>query len=244
MRIAMYVAAALAVVCVGGCDDADDGTSPEVIAERERQQRQLQELAKTPALPTTQQLMSSSKKSIRLADYPLTLEVPQSWELVSRFDGRQIVVAGLASSGEVEITLTNPLSSRTIQSEGLVDAIKKAKEETDAKPHPFNKAEMQDLNDGAKVLEQRMISTPFVNGKLPPETIGEVVIGDPTKGPAVTTRAVVNPHMMKWIFTVFLPAGENKYQTRVLNLSALQMSEFQRDREFLEKMMGTLKYEK
>ena len=60
----------------------------------------------------------------------------------------------------------------------------------------------------------------------------------------MTTRAVVNPHMMKWIFTVFVPAGENKYQTRVLNLSALQMSEFQRDREFLEKMMGTLKYEK
>jgi hypothetical protein len=235
----IFVVAAAALVWAGGCDDGDDGISPEVIAERERQQRQLQELARTPPLPTTQELMSGARKSIRLADYPLTLRVPQSWELKSWGDGQIFLVAGPASSGEINLQFTNPMSSRPVLDVALGEAIKKAKAEADAKAHPFNKVEMRDLNDGAKVLEERMISTRFVDGKLPPEQMGEVEVG-----PGLTTRGVVNPHMMKWTFTVFIPEGEGKYQTRALNFMGLQMSEFARDREFLERLMGTLKYEK
>ena len=240
----MMVAGAVVAGALAGCDDKDDGISPEVLAAQEKAQRQLKELAKTPPLPTTQELLGGARKRIRLADYPLSLEVPQKWDLKSWGNGQIFLVGGPASSGDIDIQLTNPLSNRPIDPVALDDAIKKAKQEADAKPHPYNKVELRELNDGAKVLEQRMISTAFVNGKLPPEQIGETVIGDPSKGPAVTTRAVLNPHMMKWIFTVYLPEPENKYSTRVLNFSTLQMSEFQRDREFLEKMMGTLKYEK
>ena len=243
MAATLLTATCLAGWC-GGCDDADDGISADVVAERERAQRQLQELARTPPLPTTQELTSAPRKSLRLADYPLSLQVPQSWELKSWSNGQILLVGGMASSGEVNIQLTNPLSNRPVQSEALEQAIKDAKARADAKPHPFNRVEMRELNDGAKVLEERIISTAFVNGKLPPETMGEVVIGDPGRGPAVTTRAVVNPHMMKWEFTVFIPEGSNKYATRALIFMGLQMSEFQRDREFLERMMATLKYEK
>ena len=239
----MVVAGAVVAGALAACDDKDDGVSPEVLAAQEKAQRQLQELARTPPLPTTQELLSSARKRLRLADYPLSLEVPQNWQLKTFGEGRP-ALGGPASSGDIDITLTNPLSNRPIEAVALDKAIKDAKEQADAKPHPYNKVELRDLNDGAKVLEQRMISTAFVNGKLPPEQMEETVIGDPSKGPAVTTRAVLNPHMMKWIFTVYLPEPENKYSTRVLNFSTLQMSEFQRDREFLERMMGTLKYEK
>jgi hypothetical protein len=245
----VWMAAAIAgglAAGLAGCDDKDDGVAPEVLAAQERAQRQLRELAKTPPRPTTQELLSGPRKSLRLGDYPLTLEVPQSWNLKS--EGGVILVAGPATSSDVEIQLLNP--GRPLGVEGtprsatLDRVVNQAKSEAAAKPHSFNKVELRDLGDGVKVLEQRMISTPFVDGKLPPERVEEVTIGDPKLGPVATTRQVVNPHLMKWTFTVFIPEGTDKYTARALNFSMLSVSEFAQDREFLERMTGTLKYEK
>jgi hypothetical protein len=232
----------------GGCDEKDDGVAPEVVAARERAERQLRELAKTPPRPTTQELLTGPKKPLRLGDFPLALQVPQSWNLRSSGEGGVITVGGLATSSDIEIQLASP--GRSVGIEGtprsafLDRVMQQNKAEADAKPHPFNKVELRDLGEGVKVVEQRMISTAFVNGKLPPERIEDVPIGDARSGQVLTTRQVVNPHMMKWYFTVFIPEGADKYSTRTLNFPMLTVSEFAQDREFLEKTMATLKYEK
>ena len=49
--------------------------------------------------------------------------------------------------------------------------------------------------------------------------------------------------MVKWSFTVFIPAGEKKYNVRGLTFMGLSLHDFEQDREFLERMMKTLKYE-
>ena len=236
--------AGMAVLYVaGGCDDSDGGVSPEVLEAQERARRQIEEYAKMPPRPTTQELLTGPTRTLRLAEFPLTLDVPQSWNLKTSDTGI-LMVAGPASSADVEIHLSNP-GLRVVQAGQLDAVLAKMKAEADAKPHPFNKVEMRDLGDGVKVLEQRMISTRFVDGKLPEERVEDIVIGDPAKGPVVTTRGVVNPHMMQWTLTIYIPEGtDNKYATRALNFMMLQASEFKRDREFLEKVVGSLKYVK
>jgi hypothetical protein len=228
-----------ALYIAGGCDDSDNSVSPDVLSAQERARKQIEEYAKIPPRPTTQELLNGPTKTLRLAEFPLSLDVPQSWELKTSDTG-VLMVVGPASSADVEIHLSNP-GLRV----GQLDVqLARMKSEADAKPHPLNKVEMRDLGNGVKVLEQRMISTAFVDGKLPPEREEDIVIGDPSKGPTVTTRAVVNPHMMQWTLTIYIPEKEEKYATRALNFMMLQVSEFKRDREFLERTVGSLKYVK
>ena len=235
----------------GGCEEKDDGISPEVLAAQERARRELEEAAKLPPRPTTQELLAGPQKMLRLANYPLSLRVPQSWNLKSEADGQIFSVGGMASSGQIDIQFTNP--GQRVMAQLLDGAVREARKEADAKPHPLNKVELRDLNDGAKVLELRVISNRFENGVLPPERFEEQVLTDsrtgaevidPRTGSRATTRTVVNPHLLKWTFTVYIPEGTDRYATRALNFMALSVSEYQRDREFLEKMMSTLKYER
>jgi hypothetical protein len=42
---------------------------------------------------------------------------------------------------------------------------------------------------------------------------------------------------------VFLPSSEGKYSVRALTFMGLRLAEYEQDREFLEQLMKSLKYE-
>jgi len=237
------------VVALGlGCDDKAD-VSPEVARAAEARERELAALATRPAAPTTQELMAGPKKTLRLGEFPISLSVPASWTMKSFGEGLAplVTVSGPASSAEIDIQLVQ--QSSIVPADRLEAMVNGARKEVAAKPHPINKVELRPLGR-IKVLEQRMISNEFPDGKLPPEVVSEVPISDSSsallpKGTVIpTTRAVINPHMVSWRFTLLIPDATGKqYRTRGLTFQALRLSEFMQDREFLETMMASMKYE-
>jgi hypothetical protein len=215
------------------CDDKND-VPPSVLKAQQQAQ-----IPATKAGPTTQELLTGPKKTLRLGEFPLTLEVPRSWGIRSSQTGEFISVGGEATSGDISIQLVQ--QSQTLQPGGPEATFEAAKKEVQAKPHPINRVELRPLGP-AKVLEQRMISNRFVNGKPPPEVWGDVETSS-ASGAKVVTHAVLNPHLVQWTFTVFIPASEGKFSVRALTFIGLALSEYERDKEFLEQMMKTLKYE-
>ena len=228
----------LALLAGLACDDKNE--SPEAL--KARQQAQQPQLPATKPLPTAQELLAGPKKTLRLGEFPVSLEVPQSWGLRSFGDGAASVIAvsGLASSGEINIQLVQ--QNQTISSAVGVDTIlAEAKKQLAAKPHPLNRAELRPLGP-AKLLEMRGMSNQFVNGKLPEEVWGNVEIPD-NRGNVVTTRAVINPHLLTWTFTLYIPTQNGRYMTRSLSFMGLTPAEYEKDKDFLEGMMKTLKWE-
>jgi hypothetical protein len=238
--VAWALAGVLALSAGLGCEDKDT-LPPEVVAARQEQERQAR-LPKKPQYPTTQELLTGPKTRLRLATFPLSVEVPKGWSLASStVEGGPITLTGQGSSGDITLQLVH--QSGTVAAGRLEDIVSSAKKELAAKPHPVNRAELRPLGP-AKVLEQRMISSELVGGKLPPEVWGDVEITserDPRT--SVKVRSILNPHMLKWTFTVFLPPANDQHATRALTFMSLKLSEFEQDREFLEQLMKSLQYE-
>jgi hypothetical protein len=217
------------------CDDKND-VPPEVL------KAQSPTPAK-PAGPTTRALLTSPRQTLRLSTLPLSLEVPKSWGLKSLAQGEVITVSGPATSGDIDIQLVQ--QNQTVDATAPEATLATIKAEMKLKPHPINRAELRTLGP-AKVLEVRMISNAFENGRLAPEVWGDVEVPDSAAsngGNKTMTRAILNPHLVKWTFTVYLPAGEKKLSVRTLTFMGLGLHDYERDSEFLEQMMKTLKYE-
>jgi hypothetical protein len=219
------------------CDDKNE-LPPEVI--RAQQQQQQQQSAKK-AGPTTQQLLTGPKKHLRLAGMPFSLDVPTSWDLKSLADGALITVTGQATSGEINIQLVAQ-SGRALPAARINDILVNTRKEVDAKPHPINRVELRDVGP-VKVLEQRMISNALVGGKLPPEVWGEDEIRSEKTGESIKVKSILNPHLVKWTFTAYLPTGKDEVTPRSLTFMGLKLSEYEQDKEFLEQLMKTLTYE-
>jgi hypothetical protein len=235
MRRSVWAVAILLAAVGLGCDDKND-VPPELLT--------AQPAPATKAGPTTQELLAAPRKTFKLGTFPLTLQVPENWNLHSLGNGEVITVGGPATSGDIDIQLVQ--QGETVNGSGPESALAAAKKEMAAKPHEINRAELRPLGPG-KVLEVRMITNAYVNGKLPPEVWGDAELPDSPSAvpgaPKRVTRAILNPHMVKWTFTVYLPAGEKKYSVRGLSFMGLGLREYERDKEFLEGMMKTLKYE-
>jgi hypothetical protein len=217
------------------CDDKNE-VPPEVLA--------AQPAPATKPGPTTRELLDAPTKAFKLGSFPLTLEVPQTWNLHSMGNGEVITVGGPATSGDIDIQLIQ--QGEMANANGPDAALAEAKKEMAAKPHAINRAELRPLGPG-KVLEVRMISNAYVNGQLPPEVWGDAELPNSDSAapgaPRQVTRAILNPHLVKWTFTIFLPAGDKKYSVRGLSFMGLGLREYERDKQFLERTMKTLKYE-
>jgi hypothetical protein len=226
------------------CDDKPD-IPPEAVEASRVQQNPLP--ASKPA-PTTQELLTGQKVKFRLADLPLTLDVPKDWGLKSEGEGAGITIRleGPASSGTIAIQLSAQLnpSDQPITKARVEQIVAETKKETNAKPYPINRVELRDVGP-LKVLEHRMISSKdFKGGKLPPDVWGETMIKNEKTGETKMVRTILNPVLVKWNFTVFVPtSAADKYNARSLTFIGLGVSEFEKDKEFLERLMGSLKYE-
>lgn len=217
------------------CDDKND-IPPEVINARQNARANLP--ASLP-VPTTQELLTEKKKTVVLGVFPLTLDVPLNWSLHSVGEPATITLSGPANSGEISIQLVQP---GHMQGERIPDTMfASAKKEQASKPHPINRLEMRDLGP-LKVLEEREIANVFVNGKPVPEVWGDVESSDNSTATPTVTHTILNPQFVKWSFTIF-EKGENGYQVRGLSFQTLRVLEYEQDKQFLEQMMKTLKYQ-
>src|SRR5687767_12688238 len=105
--VAWALAGVLGMSAGLACEDKD-ALPPEVIAARQEQDR-LASLPKKPQYPTTQELLTGPKTRVRLATFPLSVEVPaKGWALASSpVDGGPITLTGQGSSGEITLQLVH-----------------------------------------------------------------------------------------------------------------------------------------
>jgi hypothetical protein len=175
-RLIWAMTGILAAMAGLACDDKND-VPPEMLRPRPT--------ATTPPGPTTRDMVDGPKKSLRLGVFPLTLDVPKTWNLQSKSGSDLMTVEGPAVGGDIVIQLVP--QTHVMGATGPERMLAEAKKDMAAKPNRINRAELRDLGP-AKVLEVRMISNPFVNGQPPPEVWGEVQLGEGKISPIATTR--------------------------------------------------------
>lgn len=247
MRWYIWAIAAALLMTGAACDDSGDSTAEAARAQAQRQQREREQrqaaLATTHATPTTQELMKEPRRPLKLGAFPLVVDAPASWKVGSLFGSGQILaLQGPATSGDISVQLTE--QGPLVVDKAIDVTFESAKREAASKPLPVNRVELRPLGPG-KVLEQRMLSGGLVNGRPPEELWGESDTGvrDPQTGQNVTTRSLIKPVLLKWNLTVFLPAAPGKWSVRSLNFMSLRLAEYEQDREFLEQLMGSLRYQ-
>ena len=74
-----------------GCDDRND-VPPEVL-----KAQQQPPLPATRQGPTTRELLDGPKKTLHVGEFPMTLDVPESWGLRSMGNGEVITIGGPAT---------------------------------------------------------------------------------------------------------------------------------------------------
>ena len=245
MRCYVYWAMAGMLLSSGpGCDDSKD-LPPEVVRAREQQERERRQAAlpSSKPVPTTQQLMTEERRPLRLGAFPVVIDAPKSWKVGSLGgSGQSITLAGAATSGNIEIQLVE--QGQVVPNIAIEKRFESAKAEAASKPLSVNRVTLRPFGPG-QMLEQRFLTGSFENGKPPPEIWGEVDSGikDPRTGQPIMKQGLLRGQFLKWNFTLFLPADKDKSSVRELNFILLRLPEYEQDKEFLEQLMGSMRYQ-
>ena len=202
----------LAVVAAA-CDDSSN--VPVAVLEQTNQPQE-----ELPKVPTTQELISGPRKQVVLGPLPLTMRVPESWEI--KMVGGATLLQGHAPSGEVSIQLN---SRPSLKEDALDLLIAGAKKEQAEKPESILKVEVRPLG-AVRVFERQSLGEPAsfttytTDGKqMLPHTSTEI--------PFRWTLSVLAPH-----------AGA--FQVFELNFISLTKKQFDQDQEFLIGLLDTL----
>jgi hypothetical protein len=177
------------------------------------------------AQPTTQNIATWPRKRSPLAALPLTIDVPDSWQLKSIGLGPTAVfsIEGLAPSGTVSIQLSS-LSDCSAQI--MTAMIKSALRRMDGHDPAMLMATTRDLGE-AKVLEQRVVR--------------HIAEADPGADQPAGAGGL---DMIEWTIVVFAPRPQpDTYQRCVLSIYGLTREEFDQDKDFLQKSVDSLQYD-
>jgi hypothetical protein len=217
MRSVILAAAATAATALGGGGCEDKPEIPQAILDEANKPKE------NPAAkrPTTQELTSGRRTRSPLTPLPLTMEVPPSWTQ-GEFKGIKNpgnLLQGYTPAGEVQIDFA---SRPSIKQEDFDRVLEGAKKEM-AK-NPSMKVQLRPLGD-IKILERQSV------GPAKPLTLLDEA-GQPH------TSVESN---FKWTISVLVP-HEGAFQVYELNFIGLTKSQYDKDKEFLEGILGTLQY--
>jgi hypothetical protein len=181
-----------------------------------------------PTKPTTQELMEGSYKKMVLPGMPLSLEVPQSWKIEN--EGPLMFLQGPTPADNSMIQLAQRESLRPDQIENLLNGVN---HDRDQHPQSVKRAEMHDFGT-MRVLEQLSVGQPVTSPKV--DSRGEGILDE--HGTLMTVT--ITP--MHWKLTIFVPA-EKLFSQYELNFIDLSQEQYNVDKDFLEKIVHSLKYQ-
>ncbi len=218
LGVALVAAAAL---FLSACDDKPE--VPPAVLEQAKKQT---EDATKPAnkRPTTQALLSGKRSRTALVPLPLTMDLPPGWGQLNEPGikvSANLLQGYTPSGGEVQIQLSNRAA---IKQEDLDLMIAGGKKEMAEKPKEIIKFEMRSLGAN-KVLERQSVGHP---------------------APFTTYDADMQPHTTEesafnWTITVLVP-NEGAYQRYELNFIGLTKSQYDKDKDYLNSVVDTLRY--
>ena len=201
----------------GGCDD--DQPLPAGHSQR------IEEDA-APSRPTTQELLTAPRKTIRLARLPLTAVVPKSWS-VQELESAMLL-HGPAPHADIQITLSIK-PNLTATTGGTPDVKERlamirtgAEKEWAENRDTIKVNEMRDAMGGVQILERQSLASPMDN--IDPNT-GNITGSSPR---------------YRWTITYYAPEGSELYRVYELNFIGLTEKQFQNDREFLRQIVDSV----
>jgi hypothetical protein len=171
-----------------------------------------------PARPTAEELLQGPREPLRLGALPLTLEVPQSWEIWTLRAGL-VFLQGPTPSGDVQIQL----SSRPILTPEQLE-LRYAGAQAEAAENPnVRRVDMRLVND-LTVLE-RLVVEPL------PEDAVAAEDGDPP---------VLLGTPLRWTIGVYVRSGAH-FEVYELNFIGLTVEQYEQDEEFLRPIVETIR---
>ena len=180
-----------------------------------------------PARPTTQELMNGPMKKLILPGMQLSLQVPSSWKI--QLEGSLTFLQGPTPTDGAMIELAQRESMRPDQLDVLLTGIKREQEQH---PETIKQAEMHDFGN-MKVIEQFSVTPTTTNPKI--DAKGEGVVD--AQGNLVTVT--ITP--VHWKLTVLVPF-EKVFTRYELNFIDLTDEQYTTDKEFLKKIVSSLRY--
>ena len=212
------------LLCGGLLFACEERTSvpPEVLEQAQKTQQQADAKSK---VPTTQELLTGPRSRTALIPLPLTMDLPPGW---GRFEdvnqaGLKLpnLLQGYTPSGAVEIELRPRPAMKKEDLERMVEGGRKEMQE---KPQQILKFELRDLSQ-MKILERQSVGEPR-----------PLTTYDAQNQPHTTTESPFN-----WVVSALVPSGD-AYQVYELSFLGLTKSQYDKDKEFLNDILGTLRY--
>jgi hypothetical protein len=201
---------ACAGVTMYGCDDTP-APPPHLLEDKPATQE-----APKVVRPTTQELLTGPRQTIRLGELPLTAQAPASWAVKPMPATDHVLLQGPTPSGDVVVQLNERPITKGTTLEFLVNGAKKEQQQS---PDTVKMVELRPIR-GAKVLErQRVGLTPLPSPEDPPGT-------------------KLSPPL-SWTITVFVPQGED-YGTFELNFIGLTVEQYETDKALLRGIIDSL----
>jgi hypothetical protein len=171
--------------------------------------------------PTTQQLLTAKRKKLSLGTIEstnLSIEVPPSWQLNSGTNSTWI--EGETPHGDVRIQVA--MQGAPLKEASITAMEQRARAQATSQPASLEVVPMRKIGGGARKMERRE----FLRGLEVPRENGEVEKVD----------------RVDWTVYLFVPQV-NGYQVVTLNFSGLSIQQDKEDREFLDHILRTIRYD-
>jgi|GEM_PF-3546560 len=211
IRSTAFSALSAAVLFIVGCDEPASPPPPATAPALP---------APTPhARPTTQALVEGKWKTVPISALPLTISVPDSWEAQPVSGSRLFLMEGFTPNGYVSLSLASRPQLAKDKVADFIAAAKKRLDEKGPKKLRFDSKEYPDFTALERLyFEDR-----------------EAMLLRNDRGELIEREA----QPMKWSYLIFLK-NETMVDLYELEFNDLSLDHYEKDREFLQRILGTL----
>jgi hypothetical protein len=206
------------LVLLSGCDRNSQTSAPSKTDSKPTSTQPSPDATTATTRPTTKALLEDKRKALALGSLPLVMDVPESWNMESPA-GSSAWLQGPTPHGQVRIQVTSqgtPFNSSTLN---LMD--EQMKKEAAASEGKTVVKPLRNIGSGAKAREQL--------------DLGDGTIFNANGNP---TRA----RIMDWTIEVYVPQDKS-YTMDLLHFAMLPADQYQQDKDFLEKIVSSLRYD-
>lgn len=216
------VAAALAAALVG-CDRGNDEAATPPPAAQATQPADAKAPEPAGRRPTTQQLTEGAWKTVPVSLLPLTMSIPESWEIVPATNGGLLAVEGYSPSGFVQVRMS---SRNTIPADTFDGFVKSARASAEQNGPRLKKFEVK-TGDPVSLIERQIAGEQR-----------ELMPAADDQGNLVEREATP----LRWSVLVFLKNGD-KLEAYEMQFDAMSLEHYQQDEAFLRRIVDSLEFD-
>ena len=212
-RLSRYFLTVTAASMFLGCDDKRDAIPPVITPPTSAP-------ATSEARPTTQALLTEPRQQISLggSTFKLQIEIPKSWKLTPV--GTSSFLEGLTPHGDVMIQVH--MLEFPVKENGMLAMERRARATASSQPATLEVSPLRQVGGTARVMESREILRNISIQRAP--------------------DVIEHGNRVDWIVKAFVPL-DTDFHVITLTFSGLSLELYQQDREFLDRIIGSIHYD-